>query len=142
MRKNCHLPTYYSWRALRDRCNRKKNASYKYYGGEGIGYDPRWESYDAFLEDMGERPEGKTIDRIDTTKGYFKENCRWSTAAVQVRNRRFCLQITYNGVTKTSAEWARDLGLTKGAVWNRIKLCGWSVEKAVTTPKEVAAYQL
>lgn len=80
-----------------------------------------------------------TLDRIDNTKGYFKENCRWATPAQQQANRKNCMHLTYNGVTKTSAEWARDLGLAKGAVWGRIKL-GWPVEKAVTFRKVGTAY--
>lgn len=135
MRKDCHKPTYYSWRNLRNRCNYKKAWNYSRYGGSGISYDPSWDSYDKFLSDMGERPEGTTLDRIDNDKGYFKENCRWATCKQQQSNRRNCLQITYNGVTQTAADWAYQMGLTKSAIWMRITKYGWSVEKALTTPK-------
>ena len=135
MRKNCHKATYYSWRCMRNRCNHANNASYKYYGAVGISYDSKWDSYDNFLADMGERPDGCTLDRIDNNQNYQKDNCKWSSHPEQMRNRKWCLKVTHDGVTKTSAEWSKDLGLTKGAVWNRIKLYDWSLEKAVTTPK-------
>jgi hypothetical protein len=81
-------PTHQSWRALRDRCKAKSGKNVEYYFARGISYDPRWEVFVDFLEDMGERPEGTTIDRIDGTKGYYKENCRWASAKTQVDNRR------------------------------------------------------
>ena len=135
MRKDCHIPTYHSWRSLRNRCNNKHTWNYHRYGGSGVSYDSRWDSYDLFLEDMGERPDGKTLDRIDNTKGYFKENCRWSTASEQQSNRKCNLWIEYNGELKTAKQWAVDLGLAPGTVWNRIKLLGWDIERAVTTKK-------
>ena len=126
--------TYKSWRSMIGRCTLPSVPSYKSYGAKGIGYDPSWRDFNKFLSDMGERPEGTTLDRIDGTKGYSKENCRWATTKQQQSNRKNCMHLTYNGVTKTAAEWSKSLGLAKGAVWNRIKL-GWSVEKAVTTRK-------
>ena len=80
-------PTHTSWRAMRQRCNHINNKDYKYYKGKNISYDPSWENFLNFLKDMGERPEGHTLDRIDNTKGYFKENCRWATPIQQSFNR-------------------------------------------------------
>jgi hypothetical protein len=139
MRKECHKPTYVSWRGFRNRCRLKNVWNYASYGGAGVMYDPSWDSFDKFLLDMGERPDGMTLDRIDGSKGYFKENCRWATVKEQQSNRKNCMHLTYNGVTQTAADWSRQLGLAKGAVWNRIKL-GWSVEKAVTTRKVGTVY--
>jgi len=113
--------------------------NYERYGAKGVTFDPRWNKYKDFLEDMGERPDGMTLDRIDPSKGYSKENCRWATPAQQQANRKNCMHLTYNGITQTAADWARSLGLAKGAVWNRIK-AGWPVEKAVTTRKVGSAY--
>jgi len=135
MRKNCHQPTYISWLGFRNRCKNKNMHNYKKYGGSGISYSAEWDSYDVFLNDMGERPKGKTLDRIDNTKGYYKENCRWATPSEQQSNRSCTLWIEYNGEIKTAKEWATHLGLAPGAVWNRIKLLGWDIEKAVTTRK-------
>jgi len=139
MGNNTHQPTYKSWQAMKSRCKCKTSGNYGRYGAQGITYDPSWEQFDNFIEDMGERPIGKTLDRIDGGKGYDKNNCRWSTPSEQQSNRKNCMHITYNGVTKTSAEWSKSLGLAKGAVWNRIK-SGWTVEKAVTTKKAGTAH--
>jgi len=139
MRKDCHKPTYISWHNMKSRCDHTTSGNYSRYGAVGVTYVSDWKSYDKFLEDVGERPEGMTLDRIDSSKGYSKNNCRWATPAQQQANRKNCMHLTYNGVTQTSAEWSRSLGLAKGAVWNRIKL-GWPVEKAVTTRKVGTAY--
>lgn len=83
----CDSPTYRSWESMKSRCNGtggKKNL--KWYSN--ISYDPKWEFFADFLEDMGIRPEGTSLDRIDNFKGYFKENCRWATAKEQVANRK------------------------------------------------------
>ena len=124
---------------MRSRCDHPCSGNYSRYGAVGVTYTSDWKSYDKFLEDMGERPEGMTIDRIDHTKGYSKENCRWATPAQQQANRKNCMNLTHNGITKTAAEWAKSLGLAKGAVWNRIK-AGWPVDKAVTMRKAGTAY--
>ncbi len=81
-------PTYHSWRAMKRRCNQESNKDFKYYGGRGITYTDDWEKFEGFLKDMGERPEDKTLDRIDNNKSYSKENCKWSTLKEQIANRR------------------------------------------------------
>lgn len=79
--------TYSTWKAMKLRCYNKNVHNFKYYGGKGITVCDRWiHSYPNFLEDMGPRPENKTIDRIDSSKGYFKENCRWATSYEQSQN--------------------------------------------------------
>lgn len=82
---------YRSWTSMKMRCNWKGWHKYKFWGGRGIGYDPRWESFEEFFKDMGERPEGTSLDRIDNDKNYSKENCRWATITEQNRNRSFCV---------------------------------------------------
>lgn len=81
-------PTYSSWRAMRERCLYKKNKRYNKYGGAGIEIDPEWSDFNKFLSDMGERPSGKTLDRIDPNGGYFKENCQWADTTQQCFNQR------------------------------------------------------
>jgi len=79
--------TYTSWRSMIQRCNNSKHADYYKYGGRGIKVCERWEKFENFLEDMGERPEGLTIDRIDNSRDYILENCRWATRSQQQKNK-------------------------------------------------------
>ena len=96
-------PTYATWRMMRRRCRTTNDHNYFYYAKKGITVDPRWDaSYEAFKQDMGERPPYKELDRIDTTKGYYKENCRWITHADNIKNR-----LKYKKKTKEQKEAER-----------------------------------
>lgn len=95
-------PTYKSWSSMRDRCNLKSHKSYDYY--KHVSIDERWQnSFEEFFSDMGERPEGMTLDRIDTNKGYCKENCRWADASVQQQNKRPNYINKHNGLAGVGA---------------------------------------
>lgn len=112
---------YTVWARMRQRCNDPNDPGYAAYGAKGIGYDPRWNDFAVFLADMGPRPEGASIDRINNDFGYSKDNCRWATRAEQSRNRKFCHRITYQGRTMTLAEWAREIGVSWAALRIRLR---------------------
>ena len=80
--------TYCSWHSMKSRCSNPNATSYEYYGGIGITVCDRWDDFSSFLEDMGERPEGTSIDRIDPYGNYEPDNCRWATPTEQNNNKR------------------------------------------------------
>lgn len=75
-----------SWRGMKERCDNPKNSHYPSYGGRGISYPDKWKTLEGFLEDMGERPEGLSLERIDVNKDYAKDNCKWDTPGNQAFN--------------------------------------------------------
>ena len=125
---------YRSWQDMRARCNRKTSANYHNYGGRGITIDPRWDTFEQFIADMGPKPTpDHTIDRIDVNKGYGPENCRWLLKSEQAKNLRKNIHVTYNGRTMIASDWAREVGLNPNTLVGRLHE-GWSLERALTTP--------
>lgn len=83
-----YTSTYNIWRQMRQRCSNKKHKSYAYYGGRGISVCTRWDSFNNFFADMGERPAGLTLERIDNSRGYGPDNCKWASWLEQAQNKR------------------------------------------------------
>lgn len=127
-------PIYQVWQAMKDRCYNTQNRHYRNYGARGITVSDRWlESFNNFFEDMGERPfDGATLERVDNSKGYSKDNCKWATRHAQMANTRVSRLLTYNGETKCLTEWARGIGVDPKTLYYRLKQ-GWTLEKALTT---------
>lgn len=81
-------PTWRSWSSMKSRCTNPNVTQYDLYGGRGIKICDRWDKFENFIEDMGERPEGKSLDRIDVNGDYEPKNCRWATKKEQAQNKR------------------------------------------------------
>jgi hypothetical protein len=126
------------YRGMVQRCYNKNNKRYKHYGGRGITVCDRWlekiKGFENFLEDMGERPEGKySIDRINNNGNYEPSNCRWATASEQNRNYSKNRIIEYKGEKKIMIEWAEEKNIKYDTIHQRLNN-GWSVEAAIETP--------
>jgi hypothetical protein len=126
---------------MKARCNYPSNKDYPRYGAVGIKVCDRWmhgedglTGYECFVLDMGTQPDGTSIDRIDGTKGYSPDNCRWATIEQQCNNRKSCHYITIDGVTKTISQWSKVSGIGKATILNRLAVQGMSPKDAVYKP--------
>lgn len=125
-------PTYRSWQAAKERCHNPNASKYQAYGGAGIAMCERWRnSFDAFFEDMGERPAGMTLDRIDHTKGYEPGNVRWATAKQQSDNRGNSKAYRWRGQWMTR----RDIANAEGIPYTSL---GKALRKTTTIQAAVA----
>ena len=108
---------YASWYAMKQRCGNPNNLSYKNYGGRGITYPKKWESFVGFQEDMSNGyQKGLTLERIDNSKGYSKQNCRWVTRKENNNNKRSNIVLEFQGKKMTLAYWAEHLGIKFGTL--------------------------
>lgn len=128
-------PTYRSWNGMVARCTNPRAPNYQDYGGAGVSVHERWRDFASFFSDMGERPEGTTLDRIHVTGNYEPGNCRWASSVEQQRNKRNNHMLTANGETRCISEWAEITGIQKVTIRARITK-GWSHDDAVNTPPE------
>lgn len=116
---------------MKGRCLSPKHKAYPAYGGRGITVCEKWLKFENFLKDMGERPEGKTLDRKDNDKGYYKGNCRWATSDEQYDNRGSVIE--YDGEKHTIKGWADKFGIPYARLQARLRR-GWDFEIAINTP--------
>jgi hypothetical protein len=123
--------TYSSWSSMKDRCTNPKNVGWHNYGGRGITVCARWlKDFGVFLSDMGLRPEGLTLGRIDNSGNYEPKNCSWQTRMEQANNTRVN-RVLPNG--ETVAQMCLRLGLDATIIIGRLNM-GWSLEDAVSKP--------
>ena len=130
-------PEYKTWIGMKSRCYTKTNIGYPYYGGRGIAVCERWrDNFEDFLADMGHNQTlHHSLDRIDPNGDYCPENGRWAIQETQDNNRRSNRFLTFNGKTQTVAQWAKEVGITRGALLSRLAW-GWPIEDAITWPAE------
>jgi hypothetical protein len=123
---------YAAWNAAKQRCTNRKLRAWHNYGGRGIRFCKRWDSFELFFKDMGPKPSPKhSLDRIDNNKAYKKTNCRWATQSEQANNRYNVIVLTWQGKTQGIKEWAAELGMKEMTLRQRIQN-GWSTERALT----------
>ena len=133
-------PTYSSWHGMKGRCNNENHHKYHLYGGRGISLCERWHDFSNFLEDMGERPEVTTLDRIDSEKGYEPGNCRWATPTEQNRNKRTSVYLELHGILATVEEWSEVCGIHPMTIRSRLRKDA-DVRKALTLPVHAAGQE-
>lgn len=118
---------------MRTRCLNPNSDGYADYGARGITVCSRWDSFEAFVADMGERPDGTTIDRIHNDRGYEPDNCRWATSSDQENNKRSNAIIDHDGQRLTVAQWAARTGISYQTLRKRVE-AGWSPARTLTEP--------
>lgn len=124
---------YTSWQGMKDRCYNHTSKAYANYGGRGITVCERWMTFQNFYADMGDPPPGRSLDRIDNSKGYSPKNCRWATRKEQNTNQRSNVLIEFDGRTQTLSEWAKEKGIHRVTLRSRLNR-GVPVERLFTIP--------
>lgn len=123
-----------SWYNMISRCTNPNNPNYQEYGGRGIEICARWMELVNFITDMGERPKGTTLDRIDVNGPYSPENCRWASRKQQCNNQRTNQRVFYKGVEQTIGELCDRTGIKYNTLYGRIVKRGMPIDLAVETP--------
>lgn len=131
LKERAEKATYRCWIDMKARCYNPKSQRFYTHGGRGITVCDRWkDSYENFVLDMGIKPEGYTLDRIDNDKGYEPGNCRWATPKEQANNRRTNIFVEFDGQILTVKQWSEALGISFSALMKR--LSRMPVEKALS----------
>jgi hypothetical protein len=136
------LPLYWVWASMKDRCHNPNGRQWKDYGGRGIAVCDRWigrvVGFQNFVADMGPRPPGTRIERIDNDGDYTPENCCWATPKEQQRNRRNTLWVTIQGIRYKAADLSDQCGLKTDTIVERAKL-GLTLSEVLSTERRVSA---
>lgn len=125
---------YMTWQSMKDRCLNQNNENYYLYGGRGIKVCEGWMNFEGFFLDMGDPPQGHSIDRKDPDGNYCKENCRWASTYDQARTKRTNIVIEWGGQTRILADWSAHLGINVDTLYARIVRYKWGLERAFTRP--------
>lgn len=125
---------YRAWIDMRNRCYKISSPRFPVYGGRGIRVCERWKhSFNNFYKDMGEPPNGTSIERLDNDGDYGPDNCVWATWREQYRNRSTNVVIEYEGRKMPLCDWAEEIGMPHGVLRSRIRR-GWSIDRAFNQP--------
>lgn len=127
-----HSREYRAWRGMKSRCSDQGVPNYDRYGGRGISVCERWNRFEAFFEDMGPCPFGRTLDRKDVHGNYEPSNCRWATWKEQQNNRSNNRVIEFWGARLTAQQWADKAGIRRDTFVRRLDVLGWTMEEALT----------
>jgi hypothetical protein len=126
---------YNTWASMKLRCKGVSKHDILNYFARGISYDPKWEKFSNFWDDMQNGWErGLTLDRINNNGNYCKENCRWVNRKVQAMNRRNTRLFQFNGENHTLTDWSPIVGIKKSTLGMRFYCRKWSIEKTLSTP--------
>lgn len=125
--------TYKIWAGMLKRCRNPKSKQWSDYGGRGIEVCEKWHTFENFYADMGDCPDGYSIERIEVNGHYEPGNCKWATSKEQSRNRRDRKRYDYNGESFTLAEWSEKTGISVSSLWARLKFM--TIEEALTLPR-------
>ena len=126
-----NLDLYSVWQSMKTRCQNQRHASFRNYGARGIEICERWESFQNFLADVGKRPEGMTLERINNDGNYEPGNCRWASRLEQGRNKRTNQRVVWKGLDMTLTELARLENVAFHSLRNRIVQSEYTPEQAV-----------
>ena len=130
-------PLYNVYRTMINRCYLPSARCYQRYGGRGITVCDRWrESFETFYADMGDRPKGMTIDRIDNNGPYSPDNCRWATMKEQNQNRRDVVRYEHDGMFLSAAELATIAGIPYATMYRRLTVAKMSPAEAIERPHQ------
>ena len=130
-----HDRAYHAWEAMKQRCLNPRAANYDSYGGAGVTVCERWLTFENFLADMGDPPSNQhSIDRINGARGYEPGNCRWATRSQQQRNLKTNRRLVVDGQELSFRDACERVGISPELAQLRLKR-GWSLERAVFTPK-------
>lgn len=127
--------TYHIWQAMKSRCSNPNNKQWMDYGGRGIAVCAEWMgSFESFFEDMGECPQGYTIERINNDGNYAPENCTWASRSENNKNKRSTIKVTISGNVLCLKDAAKMVGINYSTAKLRISRSGWTPEEAIFTP--------